>query len=249
MPAPVINTTLLKNAFAVGEQLAIQLGATNTPTSWSIGNSDTLPAGLFLDTTNGTFFGKVSSAGIYTLNVKAINADGTSAEAPIVLGFYDIRCDLHLRKATINLDTLAVTLLNPIGTGTTAVSGFAKYGDDLNWSILLTSSSATTCPPRVNMATFAIKNSDGVKYLETSETAFGQTTIFDGTTNLKYYTIASALESELLLTELENTSDDYIDVNAEFELEIDSNSGTYSAKTSSATFVFRVYKQIVGLEE
>jgi hypothetical protein len=245
MPVPVISPTILKNVFAVGESFVVQLGATNTPTEWNLANTDTLPAGVFFDTTNGTLFGSSSSAGCYKLHFTAENADGASDEVGFDFGFHNVRCDTHHRTALINLDTLAVTLGNPIGTGTTAVKGFAKYNDDLSWEVTLVSSQAT-CMPKPSMIQFALRSADGTQYLQSDVTAFAQETIFDGTGYVAKYYVYAPLNSDQLASDLEAEAE-YIDVSGEFELVLPSNSssGVSASIFTTETFTFRVYKEIV----
>lgn len=245
MPVPVINPSILKNVFAVGESFVVQLSATNNPTEWILRNQDTLPAGVFLDTTNGTLFGNSSSAGCYNLNLIAKNADGESAEQLFQFGFHNLRCDTHFRTASINLDTMVVTLGNPITSGTTSAKGWAKYNDDLSWEVSLVSSQAT-CPPKANMIQFAIKNSDGAKYFQSDVSSFAQETLFDGQNYTQKYYVYCPLASDQLKADLE-AEGEFLDVFGEFEISLDSNSsaGPASSIFSSETFTFRVYPEIV----
>ena len=242
MPVPVISPTILKNVFAVGESFVVQLGATNTPTSWGLANTDTLPAGVFIDFTNGTILGSSSSAGCYKLHFTATNADGTSAEQAFDFGFHNVRCDTHHRTALINLDTLGVTLGNPIGT---TAKGFAKYNDDLSWEITLVSTQAT-CMPKPSMIQFALKGSDGTQYIQSDVNAFAQETIFDGVGYVAKYYVYAPLSSDQLASDLE-AEDSYLDVSGEFEMVLASNSssGASASTFTTETFVFRVYKENV----
>lgn len=236
MPVPVISSTLLKNVFAVGETFTIQLGATNTPTEWAISVSDTLPAGVFFDSTAGTLFGNASSAGIYRLNFTATNADGDSAEQGFDIGFFNVKCDTHFRQASINMDTMVATL-SP---------DWAKINDDCTFEITLTSSQAT-CMPEASMIQFALKNEDGIKYLQSDVVAFAQETIFNGTGYIKKYYVFCALDAPQLVSDVIGADEEYIDLKGEFQLAVNSNSsaGSASNKISTQTFTFRVYKDIV----
>lgn len=242
MPVPVISPTILKNVFAVGESFVVQLGATNTPTEWNLANTDTLPAGVFFDTTNGTLFGSSSSAGCYKLHFTAENADGASNEVGFDFGFHNVRCDTHHRTALINLDTLAVTFGNPIGT---TAKAFAKYNDDLSWEITLSSSQAT-CMPKPSMIQFGLRGADGTQYLQSDVTAFAQETIFDGTGYVAKYYVYAPLNADQLASDLEAEAE-YLDVSGEFELVLQSNSssGSSASTFTTETFTFRVYKEIV----
>ena len=114
MPVPVISSTILKNVFAVGESFVVQLGATNTPTEWNLSNTDTLPAGVFFDTTNGTLFGSSSSAGCYKLHFTAENADGASNEVGFDFGFHNVESSCPCITLP-SLPMIQIIVVNPVG--------------------------------------------------------------------------------------------------------------------------------------
>lgn len=68
----------------VGVAFTYNISATNSPTSYAL-NSGTLPPGLGINVTTGQISGTPTSAGVYTFDVVASNAGGTSAPATITI--------------------------------------------------------------------------------------------------------------------------------------------------------------------
>ncbi|MEI6751640.1 MAG: YDG domain-containing protein [Paludibacter sp.] len=67
----------------VGTAFSYNISATNTPTSYALANSTTLPAGLSLNTTTGAITGTPTAAGSFSTDVTATNAVGTSSAATL----------------------------------------------------------------------------------------------------------------------------------------------------------------------
>ena len=76
VPPVVTASTFTGN---VGTSFSNSIVATNSPTSYALANSTTLPAGLSLNTTTGLLSGIPTASGTFTTDVTATNAAGTSA--------------------------------------------------------------------------------------------------------------------------------------------------------------------------
>jgi hypothetical protein len=156
MPVPVISGNNSILAFGIGEEFTFQLTATEQPSSWAIGPSESLPPGVLFDTLRGQFTGSGTSAGIWNLSVTARNTDGTSSPAAFVIGVFDVSSVEISRKVNIDVETLAVTTNDPETATTTTVAMTARYGDDLLLKIGFLRGTTPVNAPLV-MAKFAIR--------------------------------------------------------------------------------------------
>jgi len=87
MSAPVINPiTSILSYRRGGVMPNYAPSATNTPTSWACAP---VPAGLAFDTATGILSGTPTAAGLYVLNITAINGSGTSTPLVTTLWIYD----------------------------------------------------------------------------------------------------------------------------------------------------------------
>lgn len=84
MPNPVIDPTQSIQEWRQYENRVFQLFATNSPTSWA--STTPLPAGITLDSVNGTLSGAPTVPGIYIIGMIATNASGDSAEVAFYIG-------------------------------------------------------------------------------------------------------------------------------------------------------------------
>lgn len=109
MSKPVVSPPASPQILVIGQPVNLQIVATNSPGEYA---ATPLPAGLTLDAAAGRISGTVTTAGVTTTSITAINEDGTSAAvsltwavstAPTGGGLWS---DLIL---TINQGTRAVT--------------------------------------------------------------------------------------------------------------------------------------------
>lgn len=112
MAAPIISGNHTVLAYGLGQDFVFQLVASEQPSAWELGPSDTLPTGVFFDTLRGTFSGSGTTAGIWNITVSARNSDGWSAPVLVTLGIFEVAASEVYRDLKIDLDNFAV-LANP----------------------------------------------------------------------------------------------------------------------------------------
>lgn len=228
MAVPVISGTQSVLAYGTGQEFIFQLSASNSPTEWAIGSSETLPHGVLFDTLRGTFAGSGTTPGIWNITVVARNADGWSAPVAITIGIFEPASVEVYRALTINMDTLAVTAADAEAAQTepvlAAAIATARLNDDLVWKLNFTQGGNAANVPLV-MAKFAMRGTNGPPFLKTDQLAFRKTTEIVGasflTSAFVYASLAGLPRLESWLKDLETDLVRQNNVTCEFELEIE----------------------------
>ena len=255
MAVPVISGTQSVLVYGVGQEFLFQLTASNSPSHWAIGNSETLPHGVLFDSLRGTFAGSGTTPGIWNLTVMARNADGWSAPVAITMGIFEPTNVEIYRSAYINMDTLAVAADGPEVAQTdpalVAAITTARINDDLVWKLNFTKNGTTANVPLV-MAKFAMRGTNGPPFMKTDALAFRKTTEIVATTFVTsafvYASLANLPRLESWLKELETDLVRQNNVTCEFELEIETPTRAPGPQTQIITtrpFQMRIATDIV----
>ena len=166
-PPVVTASTFTGN---VGSSFSNSISATNSPTSYALANSTTLPAGLSLNTTTGLISGIPSASGTFTTDVTATNAAGTSAivtltfnisaiSPPVVTGAsltaptgsaytYTISATNSPTSYTLASGTLPTGL--SLNTSTGVISGTPTATGSYSVTVTATNAGGTSSPATIN---------------------------------------------------------------------------------------------------
>lgn len=255
MAVPVISGTQSVLVYGVGQEFLFQLSATNSPSQWTIGNSETLPHGVLFNTLRGTFAGSGTTPGIWNLSVMARNSDGWSAPVAFTLGIFEPAAVEVCRPVSINMDTLAVTAGDPEAAQTepalVAAITTARINDDLVWKLNFTQGGNSANVPLI-MAKFALRGTTGPAFLKTDALAFRKTTEISGTSFVTsafvYASLANLPRLESWLKDIETDLVQQNNVTCEFELEIETPTRAPGPQTQIITtrpFQMRISTDIV----
>jgi hypothetical protein len=255
MPVPVISGTQSVLVYGVGQEFVFQLTATESPAEWAIGNSETLPHGIFFDSLRGTFTGAGTTPGIWNLTLVARNNDGWSLPSAFTLGIFEPASVEVSRPVTIDLETLTVSAADVAAAQTDPelepAVATARINDDLVWKINFTAGGVAANPPLV-MAKFALRGETGSAFLKTDALAFRRVTEIVGTNFITsafvYASLAGLPSLESWLEELETDLVRQNNVTCEFELEVETPSRAPGPQTQIVTtrpFQMRVATDIV----
>lgn len=237
MASPVISAQSSSLAYAIGQDFSYSFSATNSPVLWSIGDYEFLPNGVFLDKFAGRIFGNPSTAGLYTITLKAKNSAGEESSPQVFLiGTYyttGTENESFARVVTISTETLNAvcgdTTANAVATPTTM-----RRGDDMIFRLVFTENSIEICP-KIIMAKFGIKNPDGDVIFQTETSNFRILTKYiAGVTKPRFY-VWAYLDSNELNDYVANSSDALPAVQGEFEITISSPSSAVGPATNIVT--------------
>jgi hypothetical protein len=239
-------------SFAVGQDFVFQPSSTTAVTSWAINAQDFLPPGVFFSPLTGTIQGNCQVAGIYKFRLRAIGA--TTDEVEVVMGFFGIAETSYEKKVVIDMATLVSTFTD----GSTATTGgydtFAKYGDDLMWSISFTKSGSAVMP-KISAISFAVRKDDESEILlQSDKTAYRYSLVLEGGLYYpKHYVQIVLASSSLASVVTENMASDgtYYDVIGEFQIEFANPigaSGSAISRVTTKTFTMRIARDIANSE-
>jgi hypothetical protein len=228
MPAPVINTTQSSLTFAVGQPFTFQFVATESPTSWSIGRHEIVPAGFMFNTSSGVLSGTAQMPGIWLLTLTATNADGSSAPEVFCIGVFETGVsDVTKPKRDLYVDVSSWEVSTTDGApaaGTTlaAAAAQARLGDDLLFQLTLRNGLSAS-PIELTLAKMSVRalNSDDEPFFITDEGDFKITvSMVDGAPVQSYWLYAS-LNNQALREFMEDSNPSGLaEINATCELEL-----------------------------
>ena len=246
MAISITNSAL---SFGVGQDFVFQPSSTIAVTSWAINSQDFLPPGVFFSPLSGTIQGNCQVAGIYKFRLQAISA-GSTDEVEIVMGFFGIAEESYEKKVVVDTATLVPTFLDGSTSATSGYDTFAKYADDLIWSISFTRSGSAVSP-RISSIKFGLRKDDESELLLQSDlTAYRYSLVLEGGLYYPRHYVQLALASDDLASAvLDNLSatGTYCDLLGEFQIDFGSPigaSGSAISRVTTKSFKIRVARDI-----
>nr|WP_265595981.1 Ig domain-containing protein [Verrucomicrobium sp. BvORR106] len=188
-----------------------QPAASNSPTSWAALG---LPAGVTINTSTGRISGAATEAGVYNVNLTAINGDGTSAPLFVAMG---IESSIYEPDGSveINVDWLTGKVTNPATKDGEPVAFLAR-GDTLIAAVGIMKNAQLQDLP-VTLVQLAIKEYEGEAVLSLGDGLFRKSGSFDQTR----YKTAIKFEPDALtpiLASYEGDRATYFDATAELRI-------------------------------
>jgi hypothetical protein len=229
MPVPVINQTQSSLTFAVGQPFTFQFVATESPTSWSIGRHEIVPAGFMFNTASGVLTGTAQMPGIWLLTLTATNADGSSAPEVFCIGAFETGVsDLTKAKRYLGINTVSweVSTDDPAPAGGTTLAAAiaqARLGDDLLFQINLLNSDTTPSSLELILAKMSVRalNSDDEPFFITDEGDFKITVSMVNGAPIQSYWLYASLNNQALREFMEDSNPSGLaEINATCELEL-----------------------------
>jgi hypothetical protein len=248
MAISITNSAL---SFAVGQDFVFQPSSDIAVTRWAINSQDFLPAGVFFSPLSGTIQGNCQVAGIYKFRLQAISASSTS-EVEIVMGFFGIAEESYEKKVVIDTATLVPTFLDGNTSATSGYDTFAKYGDDLIWSISF-AKSGSVISPRVASISFAVRKDDESEVLlESDYTSYRYSLVLEGGLYYPRNYVQITLASEGLagaVSDNLSATGTFCDILGEFQIDFASPigaSGSAINRVTTKSFKMRIARDIAN---
>ena len=228
MPAPVINTTQSSLTFAVGQPFTFQFVATESPTSWSIGRHQIVPAGFMFNTTSGVLSGTAQMPGIWLLTLTATNSSGASNPEVFCVGVFETGVsDVTKPKRDLYVDVsnweVSTTDGAPAaGTTLAASAARARLGDDLLFQLTLLNG-VSASPIELILAKMSVRalNTDDDPFFITTESDFKITVSVVNGAPVQSYWLYTSLNNQALREFMEDANPNGMaEVNVLCELEL-----------------------------
>lgn len=247
MAIPVIDTTTSILAYKQWEVWAYQPYASNAPGSWSSGP---LPPGMSLDALTGKISGRGEVPGVYLVELKASNGDGSSAPLMLTVGIepaaatpdskYDIAIDLSTGKVSV------ITYSSGNAPAADAPLLSVKEDDDLVLRVFFTKGGSVIDVGLTSLK-FAVKELEPESILVLSSPTFDR----QGSGADTAFILHVKFDGDLLqgaLTDYENDDGTFFTALGELAwVQLNAESvGPPELRRSSATFKVRIEREIVS---